>query len=99
MLALAIYYYYDFAKENDWEPRIVILRNVNSTLANLLELVIKLQKIWDKFVDVWNKTIGPIVEVVGDRTNEMPGDVLHEWRVHLTEFVNDLVALAVENAS
>ncbi len=99
MLALAIYYYYDFAKENDWEPLIVILRNVDSTLANFLELVIKLQKIWDKFVDVWNKTIGPIVEVVGDLTDDLTGGVLSELRDYLTEFVNELVALGVEDVS
>ncbi len=99
MLALAIYYYYDFAKENDWEPLIAILRGVDSTMANLLELVIKLQKIWDKFVDVWNKTIGPIVGVVGDLTDDLTGGVLSELRDYLTEFVNELVAVGVEDVS
>src|SRR5205085_10931418 len=53
MLALAVYYYFDTAKEEDWEPLLIILDRVNSTLAALLRFLIKLQKIWHSFVDGW----------------------------------------------
>ena len=56
--------------------------------------MLKLQKIWDKFVKAWNTTIGPIVEAVGDLTDDLTGGVLSELRDFLTEFVNDLVTSA-----
>jgi len=61
MLALATYYFYDKAKEEDWEPLLIILDKVNSTIAALLRFLIKLQKIWDEFLAAWNATIGPLV--------------------------------------
>ena len=80
MLALAIYYFFDAAKEDDWEPLLIILDEVNSTLAGILRLLIKLQKIWDDFVDVWNETIGPFVEVAGEIADDLTGGVLQRVR-------------------
>ena len=61
MLAIATYYFIDFAKENEWEPLLIILDEANSQLAAFLRLLIKLQKIWQDFVAGWDATIGPIV--------------------------------------
>ncbi|MDQ2842402.1 MAG: hypothetical protein M3Y72_15425, partial [Acidobacteriota bacterium] len=61
MLSLATYYFFDAAKEDDWEPLLIILDGVNATMAPLLRFLIKLQKIWKAFMDGWNATIGPIV--------------------------------------
>jgi len=49
MLSLAVYYYYDYAKEHDWEPLLLILEEVDATFANVIRFLIKLQKIWDDF--------------------------------------------------
>jgi hypothetical protein len=62
MLALATFYFSDAAKQSDFEPLLTILAEVNSTLAAFIRLLIKLQKIWDAFVDAWNRTIGPLVD-------------------------------------
>ena len=35
MLALAVYYFFDAAKEDDWEPLLAILDEVNATLAGV----------------------------------------------------------------
>src|SRR5258708_15418206 len=62
MLALATYFFYDAAKEHHWEPLLIILPDVNATMAAIIRFLIKLQKAWDSFVAVWNKTIGPLVD-------------------------------------
>src|SRR5712671_352236 len=79
MLALATYYFFDAAKEDDWEPLLIILDQVNATLAALLRFLIKLQKIWQKFVDGWNQTIGPIVADIANLADSLTGGLLSEF--------------------
>src|SRR6516225_1909642 len=50
MLALAVYCFFDTAKEEDWEPLRIILEQVDATIAALIRFLIKLQKIWQEFV-------------------------------------------------
>jgi hypothetical protein len=85
MLALATYYYFDAAMEDQWEPLLVILEEVNSTMAGLLRFLIKLQKIWQDFVDGWNKTIGPLVSDVTDLGDALTGGLLSEFQVVIDE--------------
>ncbi len=99
MLALAVYYYFDAAKEDDWEPLLAILDGVDSTLARLLRLVIKLQKAWNDFVDGWNKTIGPFVDAVGEITDDLTGGILGEFKQFLEQLVNALETIGVQEIS
>jgi hypothetical protein len=99
MLALAVYFYYDAAKEHDWEPLLAILEEVSSTFAGILRLVIKLQKIWDGFVDGWNKTIGPFVEVVGEIADDLTGGVLNEFKEVVEQLLNALETVGVQEIS
>jgi hypothetical protein len=85
MLALATYYYFDAAKEDDWEPLLIILEQVNSTMAGLLRFLIRLQKIWDGFVDDWNRTIGPLVSDVNNIPDALTGGLLSEFKVTIEE--------------
>ena len=62
MLALAVYYFFDAASEDDWEPILLILQDVNSTMTAIIRFLIKIQKIWNDFVTVWDNTIGPLVD-------------------------------------
>jgi hypothetical protein len=96
MLALATYYFFDFASENDWEPLLVILDQVNSTMAGLLRFLIKLQKIWQDFVDGWNATIGPIVADITNLADDLTGGLLSEFGVVLDELKAALKTLAEE---
>src|SRR5690242_3324953 len=57
MLAFAVFYFLDKEKETDYDILLTILAKANSPLAALLRLLIRLQKIWDKFVAGWNATI------------------------------------------
>lgn len=99
MLALAVYYYYDAAKEDNWEPILTILQDVNSTLAGIIRLLIKLQKIWDDFVTVWNKTIGPFVDVATQLADDLTGGVLSEFGTALQELLDAIETVGVEELS
>jgi hypothetical protein len=96
MLALATYYFIDAAKEDDWEPLLIILDKVNSTMAALLRFLIKLQKIWQAFVDGWNQTIGPIVADIANLADDLTGGLLSEFGVVMGEFKAALKTIAEE---
>lgn len=87
MLALSTYYYFDAASEDDWEPLLVILAEVNSTMAAIIRFLIKLDKIWKDFVKVWNKTIGPVVNAVGDLADDLTGGILSAAKTALEELL------------
>jgi hypothetical protein len=96
MLALAVYYFFDAAKEDDWEPVLAILGEVNSTLAGIIRLLIRLQKIWNDFVAVWNKTIGPFVEVAGEIADDLTGGILSEFGDAVQELLNAIETVGVQ---
>ena len=96
MLALKVYYFFDAAKEDDWEPLLIILDKVSSTMAQLLRILIKLQKIWNEFVAGWNATIGPLVATAADLTDALTGGVISEFKVVIEELKLALVAIGEE---
>jgi hypothetical protein len=96
MLALATYYFFDAAKEDDWEPLLIILDQVNATMAALLRFLIKLQKIWQQFVDGWNATIGPIVADIENLADALTGGLLSEFAVVIDELKLALKTIAEE---
>ena len=87
MLALATYYYFDAAKEDDWEPLLIILEEVNSTMAGIIRFLIRLDKIWKDFVKAWNKTVGPLVSAVGNLADDLSGGILSELKGALGELL------------
>ena len=96
MLALAVYYFLDAANDDDWEPVLKILDQVNSTLAGIIRLLIRLQKIWNDFVTVWDNTIGPFVEVVGELADDLTGGILSEFGVAVQQLLNDIETVGVQ---
>ncbi len=87
MLALATYYYFDAAAEDDFEPLLIILEEVDSTMAGIIRFLIKLDKAWKEFVKVWNKTIGPLVSAVGEILDDLSGGVLSAAKTALEELL------------
>jgi len=86
MLAFAVYYFLDAENEtDDWETLLNILAEANSQLAALLRFLIKLQKIWQTFVDGWNATIGPLVADIENLADDLTGGVLSEFGVVMDE--------------
>jgi hypothetical protein len=96
MLSLATYYFFDAAKEDDWEPLLIILDQVDATMAALIRFLIKLQKIWQRFLDGWNATIGPIVEDIANLADSLTGGLLSEFGVVLKELQLALKTIAEE---
>lgn len=93
MLALATYYYFDAAMEDEWEPLLVILAEVNEEMASILRILIKLQKAWDAFVAGWNATVGPVVDAVGQIADDLLGGLLSQFQVVLQELKDALIAI------
>ncbi len=87
MFLLSTYYFVDAAYEDDWEPLLIILENVNSTMAGVIRFLLKLQKVWDKFVDGWNKTIGPLVKDIENLGDALTGGIMSEFKKVLEELV------------
>lgn len=99
MLALAIYYFFDAASEDDWEPILVILQDVNSTLTAIIRFLIKIQKIWNDFVTVWDNTIGPLVDAADELLDDLTGGILSELQTGLQELLNSIETVGVQELS
>ncbi|MFC4110855.1 zinc dependent phospholipase C family protein [Micromonospora zhanjiangensis] len=99
MLALSIFYFLDAAKEKDFEPLLVILNDVDTTLTAIIRLLIKLQKMWNDFLDVWNATIGPLVDATSELLDDLTGGVLNEFKNGLQELLNAIETIGVQELS
>ncbi len=96
MLALAAYFYFDAAKEDDWEPLLIILQEVNATMAALLRFLIRLEKIWKGFVEAWDATIGPLVSSATSVLDDLTGGLISEFGVAINELTVALETVAEE---
>jgi hypothetical protein len=96
MLALAIYYFYDYAKDAQWEPLLSILADFSSTLAALVRLLILLNKIWKDFSAAWNDTVGPFVNAANALLDDLTGGVVSEFGVALTQLKKALISIGEE---
>jgi len=96
MLAMAIYYWIDAAKEEDWEPLLILLAEVDQTFARIVRLLIKLQKLWQAFVDGWNATIGPFVDAAGAILDGLTGGILSQAAVVFQELFDGLKQIVEE---
>lgn len=96
MLAMAIYYWVDKAKDEQWEPLLIILDSVDKTLARIVRFLIKLQKLWDEFIAVWNATIGPIVDSAEQLIDDLTGGLISSASQAFDQLINGLVKIAEE---
>ncbi|MDP9094454.1 MAG: zinc dependent phospholipase C family protein [Actinomycetota bacterium] len=94
MLALTVYFFYTSAKEDDWEPLLKILDDVNSTVGAIVRFVIKLEKLWHEFVSTWESTLGPLIGPAATALDDLSGgvltaasDALEQLKVGLLNFV------------
>lgn len=96
MLAMAVYYWIDHAKDEEWEPLLVILAEVDNTFANIVRLLIKLKKLWDEFVEAWDATIGAIVDNIENKIDQLTGGLLTAFGQAVDELVLALETIAEE---
>ncbi len=79
MLAMAAYYWADAAKEDNYEPLLLLLAEVNGTFAEIARLLIGLQKAWKAFVKVYNKTVKKFVDEVVTVLDDLTGGLVEEF--------------------
>jgi hypothetical protein len=90
MLSLAVYFFYNSAKKDNWEPLLKILDKVNSTVGGLVRFVIKLEQVWQGFVKTWESTLGPFLNPAS-LLDDLTGGVLEEAQVALGELKTGLI--------
>lgn len=61
-----------------------------------MRFIIKLQKIWQSFLDGWNATVGPLVADINNLADDLTGGVLSEFGVVMDELKTALKAIAEE---
>jgi hypothetical protein len=98
MLAMSLLYYLDDQGRLDdpYDGLIAIVKEINDTWASILRFIVKIDQIWQKFVTVWNETIGPILDKAGQVIDDLTGQLFSTLGDAFTELKNDLVALAAE---
>jgi hypothetical protein len=78
MLAMTIAYWVDEAADNDYAPMIALLAEIDTTFAQVVRLLLQLEKIWKDFQQAWDATIGPIVSSVGAALDDLTGGLISE---------------------
>jgi hypothetical protein len=97
MLAMSLLYWLDDqGRVDEYSGLVAILAEVSQTWASILSFIIKLDQIWQKFLAVWNATIGPILDAAGKAIDDLTGGLLSTLGEAFTELKNDLLALAAE---
>ena len=91
MLAMAAYFWTDAAKEDDWEPLLKLLAEVNGTFAEIVRVLIGLQKAWKAFVEVYNKTVKKFVDEVVTVLDDLTGGLVEEFTTAITNLADALV--------
>jgi hypothetical protein len=98
MLAMNLLYYLDDQGRLDdpYSELLLILAEVSDTWASILRFLVKLNQIWQKFLKVWNATIGPILDAAGKVVDDLTGGLLTALGDALAELKNALLALVEE---
>ncbi|MBV8150600.1 MAG: zinc dependent phospholipase C family protein, partial [Candidatus Eremiobacteraeota bacterium] len=98
MLAMSVLYYLDDQGRlpDEYSGLVAILAEVNQTWAGILSFIIKLDEIWQKFLAVWNSTIGQILDAAGKEIDALTGGLLSTLGQAFSELANDLLALGAE---
>ena len=96
MLAMRVAYWIDSARDENWEPLLVLLAEVNQTFANIVRLLLKLQAIWQQFVDAWDATIGPLVSAANTALDDLTGGLVSAAGSAISELVDALEQVAIE---
>ncbi len=101
MLAMSLLYWLDDQGRLDdpWDGLLAIIEDITgSTFVALLRFLIKLSKLWQKFIDGFMDIVGPILDAAGQVINDLTGGLLSELGDLFTQLKNDLVALIMEEA-
>jgi hypothetical protein len=101
MLAMSLLYWLDDQGRLDdpWEGLLAIIDDITgNTFVSLLRFLIKLNKLWQKFVEALQDLIGPILDAAGQLLDDLTGGLLTELGDLFTQLKNDLMVLIAEEA-
>jgi hypothetical protein len=101
MLAMSLLYWLDDQGRLDdpWEGLLAIIEDITgSTFVSLLRFLIKLNKLWQEFMDALNELIGPILDAAGQLLDDLTGGLLTSLGDLFTQLKNDLMVLIGEEA-
>ena len=100
MFALSLLYWLDDeGRIDEWEGLLAIIADITgNAFVALLRFLIKLSKIWQKFIDALMDVIGPILDAAGQVINDLTGGLLTELGDLFTQLKNDLMTLIAEEA-
>ncbi len=96
MLSLAVYFFDKTLHEQDYEPLLIILDKVDSTLGALVRFLIKLVKLWKEFLAVWASTIGPLVNAADTALDDLTGGLLSSLGDGITQLKTGLITFVEE---
>jgi hypothetical protein len=97
MLAMSLLYYLDDQGilKDPFDGLLTILSTaVPDSWGKILRFLVNLHKLWLKFLDVWNATIGPIIDKASQIVDDLTGGLLSALGDALTELKNGLINLA-----
>lgn len=99
MLAMSLLYFLDDESRLDgdqWDALLTILAEISGSWAAILRFIVKLDVIWQKFLDAIDDTIGPLLDAVDTVLNDLSGGLLSALGDAFTELKNDIINLAAE---
>lgn len=99
MLAMSLLYWLDDQGRLDdpWDGLLAIIGDITgNAFVALLRFLIKLDKIWQKFLDAIDDLVGPILDAAGQVIDDLTGGLLDELGDAFTTLKNDLLAFAGE---
>ena len=101
MLALSLLYGLDDQGRlpDPWDGLLAIIGDITGSLfVALLRFLIKLNKLWQEFVDKLQDLIGPILDAAGQLLDDILGGLLTELGDLFTQLKDDLMTLIAEEA-
>jgi len=98
MLAMSVLYYLDDQGRLDdpYDGLLTILSTASSTWAGVLRLILKLKQAWDAFLQVWDDTVGRILDAAGQVVDDLTGTLYSEIGDALSQLGKDVLAIAAE---
>jgi hypothetical protein len=101
MLAMSLLYWLDDQRRLDdpWDGLLAIISDITgSPFVALLRFLIKLNKLWQKFVEALQDIIGPILDAAGQLLDDLTGGLLSELGDLFTQLKNDVTTLIATEA-
>ncbi|KAJ6263845.1 hypothetical protein Dda_2417 [Drechslerella dactyloides] len=98
MLAMSLLYYLEDQKKLDdpYDGLLTILAEVSGTWSNILRFLIKLHRLWEKFKDIYDATIGPIIEKANQIVDDLTGGLYSALGDAVSQFLNAIMTLVQE---